>query len=109
MNARHLLRRARKRARLSQRAVAELAGVPQSTIARIELGTLSPRVDTLERILRAAGQTLSTEPLTGVGIDRTVMQPLLRLTPAERLRRAEADARALARLDAQVRASRRPT
>jgi len=45
----------------SGRALARLAGVPHSTVARIELGRLSPRTETLERLLRAAGQTLSTD------------------------------------------------
>lgn len=103
MSPARLLRRARRRARLSQRALAEAAGVPQSTVARIELGALSPRVDTLERILRAAGQTLSSEPVLGIGIDRTQIQRLLRLSPEQRLRLAEAEARALAAFDAAIR------
>ena len=103
MTASRLLRHARRSAGLSQRALAEAAGVPQSTVARIELGRLSPRADTLERLLRAAGRTLSVEPLLGVGIDRTQIHELLRLSPQERLRLAEADARALAGFDAKIR------
>ena len=103
MHAAYLLRQARRRSRLSQRQLANRAGVPQSTVARIELGTLSPRTDTLDRLLRAAGQTLSVEPLLGVGIDRTQIRGLLRLTPEQRLRLAEADARAIAAFDASVR------
>ena len=57
----------------------------QSTIARIELGTVSPRVDTLERLLRVAGQTLTSEPRLGANVDRTVIKALLELTPKERL------------------------
>jgi transcriptional regulator with XRE-family HTH domain len=95
MTARHLLRRARRRAQLSQRARARLANVPQSTVARIELGTLSPRTDTLERLLRAAGQTLTAEPLRGEGVDRTLIRERLRLTPLQRLRGIEAGARSL--------------
>ena len=103
MHAAYLLRQARRRSRLSQRQLANRAGVPQSTVARIELGTLSPRTDTLDRLLRAAGQTLSIEPLLGVGIDRTQIRGLLRLTPEQRLRLAEADARSIAAFDASVR------
>jgi predicted transcriptional regulator len=76
--------------------------VPQSTVARIELGALSPRTDTLERLLRAAGQTLSFEPVLGVGIDRTQIRELLRLSPEQRLRLAEGDARSLADFEARV-------
>jgi predicted transcriptional regulator len=83
--------------------LARLANVPQSTVARIELGALSPRADTLDRVLRAAGQTLSVEPLLGIGVDRTQIRELLRLSPEERLHLAEADARALVAFDAEVR------
>ena len=103
MTASRLLRRARRRAGLSQRELGRLAAIPQSTVARIELGALSPRTDTLDRLLRASGQTLSTEPLLGVGIDRSQMRELLRLTPERRLRLAEADARGMAAFDAAVR------
>lgn len=47
------LRRLRKKARLSQRELAKLAGVSQSLIAKIERGEINPRVNTLEKILRA--------------------------------------------------------
>lgn len=53
-----LLREARRRAGLSQRALAERAGTAQSVVARIEAGTASPRVSTLEQLLDAAGQRL---------------------------------------------------
>ena len=104
MTAPRLLKQARRRAGLSQRALAQAADVPQSTVARIELGVLSPRVDTLERLLRAAGQTLSSEPRLGVGVDRTLIRDLLARTPAERVRMLTADARAVRLLDrAQIR------
>lgn len=80
---------------MSQRALARKAGVPHSTVARIELGLLSPRADTLERLLRAAGWTLATEPALGIGVDRSQVRELLRLTPGQRARLAAADAAAL--------------
>jgi transcriptional regulator with XRE-family HTH domain len=95
MSAARLLTYARRRAGLSQRALARKAGVPHSTVARIELALLSPRADTLERLLRVAGQTLTTEPTLGVGIDRSQVRELLRLTPGQRARLAAADAAAL--------------
>jgi uncharacterized protein len=94
MNAARLVRNARRRAGLSQRALARAAGVPHSTVARIELGRLSPRTDTLERLLRASGRTLATEPALGEGVDRSQIRELLRLTPGERARLAVADATA---------------
>jgi hypothetical protein len=60
-------------------------------------------VETLDRLLRAAGENLSTEPALGVGIDRTQIRELLRLTPEQRLRLAEADARAMAELESLIR------
>ncbi len=72
-----------------------MAGVPHSTVARIELGRLSPRADTLERLMRVAGRTLAAEPALGVGVDRTQIRELLKMTPTERARLAAADAAAL--------------
>jgi transcriptional regulator with XRE-family HTH domain len=43
------------RAGLSLRALAERAGTSHSTLAAYESGRAVPRVDTLDRILRAAG------------------------------------------------------
>jgi len=102
VTARRLLKGARRRADLSQRALARASGVPQSTIARIELGVLSPRADTLERLLRAAGQTLSAEPVIGVGVDRSLIRELLRLTPGQRVRLLTGEARTLRILDRAV-------
>ena len=103
MNGARLVRTTRLRAGLSQRALAARAGVPQSTVGRIETGRLIPRIDTVDRLLRAAGATLATEPDLGVGIDRTLIHELLRLTPDERLRTAAAHAAAMSRLEASRR------
>ena len=103
MTSARLIRNARRRAGLSQRALARAAGVPHSTVARIELGLLSPRAETLERLLRVTGTELATEPALGVGIDRSQIRELLRLTPGERARLAAADAAALDSLPARLR------
>jgi transcriptional regulator with XRE-family HTH domain len=50
-----LVTRARIRAGMSQRELAEAAGVAQSTIARIESGVADPAFSTIERILAAVG------------------------------------------------------
>jgi len=100
--AARLLKNARRRSGLSQRALAIGAAIPQSTIARIEVGALSPRTETLERLLRAAGQTLSVEPRIGVGVDRSLIREFLRMTPGERVRRLTGDARTLRALDRSV-------
>ena len=93
-----LVRRARRAAGLSQKALAERAGVTQASISRIEDGKISPRCDTLERLLEACGFTLELAPRLGEGIDRTAIRDLLRLSPAERARLAVAEARNLERV-----------
>ncbi|TVP59450.1 MAG: helix-turn-helix domain-containing protein [Gemmatimonadales bacterium] len=50
-----LLREARERMGISQRALADRAGTSQSVIARIEKGHSNPTVSTLNRLLEAAG------------------------------------------------------
>lgn len=56
--AANLLRDARIRAGLSQRALAERAQTAQSVVARVEGGQVSPSWDTLDRLLGAAGFAL---------------------------------------------------
>ena len=55
MDAAATLRRARTAAGLSLRVLAERAGTSHATLAAYEAGRTVPRVDTLDRILRAAG------------------------------------------------------
>jgi len=55
VNAAATLRRARRRAGLTLRALAQRAGTSHSTLAAYEAGRKVPTVDTLQRILRAAG------------------------------------------------------
>ena len=69
---------------MTQRDLAVASGVPQPSIARIERGTSLPRIDTLERLLRAAGQELTTERRLGEGVDRSTIRELLRMTPEQR-------------------------
>jgi transcriptional regulator with XRE-family HTH domain len=55
VNSASLLRRARRKAGLSQRELAARAETSHTTLASYETATKVPRVDTLDRILRAAG------------------------------------------------------
>ena len=55
MDAASTLRRARLAAGLSLRALAKRAQTSHATLAAYEAGRAVPRVDTLDRILRAAG------------------------------------------------------
>lgn len=93
-----MLREARLRALLTQRGLATAARVPQSTVAKIETGTITPRVDTLDRLLEACGHGLESLPRPGIGVDLTLIDEQLRRSPEERLRAAASAARALDRL-----------
>lgn len=88
---------ARRKAGLSQRALAERAGITQATIARIEKGEIDPRSDTVVRLLRACGFELEAMPVSGIGVDRTAIRELLKLSPAQRVRLATQEARNLER------------
>ena len=83
---------------MTQRALADASGVPQSSIARIERGTIDPRVDTLRRLLRATGSELEIAPRLGEGVDRSLIHVTLALTPDERGRSAVRAGRNLATL-----------
>ena len=80
-----MVREARRRAGLTQRQLAAKAGIPQETIARVERGRVDPRVTTLDRLLEGCGYGLESMPRLGIGIDRTQIEALLRLSPPERL------------------------
>lgn len=83
-----MLRDARRRAGLTQRQLAAKTEIPQETIARIERGRVDPRVGTLDRLLEGCGYGLESMPRLGIGVDRTQIRELLKLTPSERLARA---------------------
>ena len=85
MILRSLVREARKRAGLTQAALAERADVPQSTVSRIETGARVPSTDLVEGLVRAAGFEVRValgepDPATESLFERT-----LRRTPDERL------------------------
>lgn len=75
-----LVRRTRAEAGLSVRALAA-AGVAASTVHRIEKSELEPTVDTLRRILQAAGMLLRIEPeldygASLVGLARSIREDI---------------------------------
>lgn len=61
MDVATLLVRTRERAGLTQRTLAEQAGTSAAAICLYESGKRVPRVDTLRRILAAAGATLQLD------------------------------------------------
>jgi transcriptional regulator with XRE-family HTH domain len=78
-----LVRNVRMDAGLSVRALAEAAGVAASTVHRIEQGGLQPTVETLTRILEAAGVRLHVEPHVDysasiVGLARSIREDIAR-------------------------------
>ena len=106
MTAARMLNTARRRAGMTQRALARATGIPQASIARIERGLTVPRVDTLQRLLRATGQDIELEQRLGQGIDQSGIHELLALSPEERIHRGMRAARSLASFLAQVRGER---
>lgn len=98
-SAADLLRTARLRAGLSQRALARRAGTAQSVVARIELGATNPSLATLAELLAAAGFDLSADLLPRPRVHRSQLDDvprILALTPAERIREVGAVSRFVA-------------
>lgn len=48
--------------KLTQRELAELCGMPQSSVARIETGQIMPKMTTLLRILKQLGLSIHIQP-----------------------------------------------
>lgn len=76
---------ARRRVGMSQRRLAEVAGVPQSTVGRIEAGLVEPRIETMDRLLRSCGDMLDNVARLGEGVDMTQIRGNLARSPDERL------------------------
>ena len=93
MSISNLVREARRRAGYTQAELAQRAGVPKSTVGRIESGARVPSTEMVERLVRAAGLDVSvsvSEPDPGTD---SMFERTLRRSPAERL----ADATRVAR------------
>lgn len=85
-----LIRDARRSAGLSQAALASRLGTTQSAVARLERDGTSPRVETLERALRACGRKLElSAPRRRPSIDETLVAAMLRTPPGERIKTFE--------------------
>lgn len=85
MNTGDLIRSARLSRGWTQTELARRLGTPQSAIARWERGSLSPRVETLERILGACGFQSELQLIDQWQVDRDQLQERLSWSPAERL------------------------
>jgi transcriptional regulator with XRE-family HTH domain len=80
-----IVREARARAKLTQRALAERARTAQSEIARIETGRQDPSLSTLERLVRAAGFDLRIQLAPHDDHDERLIDGILALPVEERL------------------------
>lgn len=98
-----LVRPARLRSGLSQKALAELAEVDRTTVSNIERGAGAPQEDVLRRLFAALGLATDAQPQDpDVELWIAVMAELLSNVPVDR-RHLAADA-AIATLAAHVRA-----
>jgi transcriptional regulator with XRE-family HTH domain len=87
--AARLLLEARTRAGIAQRELAVRARTSQSVVARIERSQTIPSVETLDRLLAAAGFELRRTLLPKPVVHSHMLEDserILRLTPADRLR-----------------------
>jgi transcriptional regulator with XRE-family HTH domain len=92
------IRTARTGVGLSQRELAHRAGVPHSTVARIETGRISPRATTAERLLAVLGFEFEIAHRTGRGVDRSLIRRMLALSPRQRIEYSVAGGDAIRRL-----------
>jgi hypothetical protein len=84
-----LLREARRRAGLSQAALAERAGKPTSVVGRWERGEVKPSLETLLEMIRACGLDLGFRLHEGDTSQDAAIEFALDLSPAERLAQLE--------------------
>jgi transcriptional regulator with XRE-family HTH domain len=92
MDAGSIVRKTRERHGLSQTRLARRAGTSQSFVSRVEAGTISPTVETLERLLLVMGERLDVAGTTRIpgwlDDDPHQRAAARRRTPAERLEQA---------------------
>ncbi len=85
-----LIRDARRAAGLTQAELATRLGVSQSAVAKLEREGANPKVETLDRALRAAGFRLGLiAPAWSDGVDESLIRQALKRTPAERIKSVE--------------------
>lgn len=90
MDGGRILREARRRAGLTQRGLAALAGVSQPTVARIESGVTKPSLDEVGRLVAACGLELRVSLAERDDSEWSVASANLRLDPDARVRQHQA-------------------
>lgn len=110
---------ARERAGLTQQQLADRAGTSQPAVARLERGQGSPSIDTVRRIVNAAGFDLRVDlvPRAVVhdavvaaykaGVDRSLLRENLGKTVDRRLRDMEAFRKAAGQLRSATQRAKR--
>ena len=102
LNPSKLVREARLRARMTQRALAKRTGTSESVVARIESGDTDPGCETLSRLLAGAGFKIRCELDRPCEVDSEMLADvprILGLTVEQRLQ----EAANLSRFDLAVR------
>ncbi len=79
------LRAMRTKLGLTQLQLAELAGVTQAYIAKIEAGMADPRVSTLEKILKALDRATHEKHITA---EQVMATPIIAVRPDDRIEKA---------------------
>lgn len=82
MTAREILLEARRRAGLSQAALARKAGIPRSVLNAYERGNRQPGADALLAIVRAAGSGVRLAPLLDDERNARILSQVLDLAEA---------------------------
>jgi transcriptional regulator with XRE-family HTH domain len=106
MNPSALIRESRRHAGLTQSQLGAKLGRSQASIAALERRDSNPRVETLERVLRATGHRLELRAFEHrSSVDETLIASNLRLPPAERLERFSSWYHSLRSMTERVRSS----
>jgi transcriptional regulator with XRE-family HTH domain len=103
-----LVKRVRRDAGLSVRALGKAAGIAASTVHRIEQGAIHPTVDVVERIAEAAGTRLVLEArpdyaASALGLARAIRDDLSRRDDGDIVRKAAELAQRFVHADVETR------
>jgi transcriptional regulator with XRE-family HTH domain len=89
MKGAQFVREARRRAGLTQAELAARAGTTQSAITRLETGKEAPTLERIVELVRACGFDLQIRLVPLEDAEWAQVEALLRVPPAERVRRFE--------------------
>ncbi|KXB02157.1 hypothetical protein AKJ43_02340 [candidate division MSBL1 archaeon SCGC-AAA261D19] len=70
---------------LTQSKLAELSGITQAYVAKIESGSADPRISTLERISKALEEIASKESFTA---EQIMTKPIISVKPDDKIKKA---------------------